>query len=51
MTKQKSSGAKMAKAAAIGAVIGIPVPFVGPVFGALVGAAYAYHKGRRAAEA
>ena len=51
MEKQKAPGTKMAKSAAIGAVIGIPVPFVGPVFGAVVGAAYAYHKGRTAAGA
>ena len=35
-------GKKMAKYGAIGAVIAIPVPFVGPVIGALVGAGVAY---------
>jgi hypothetical protein len=35
-------GKKMAKYGAIGAVIAIPVPFVGPVKGALVGAGVAY---------
>jgi hypothetical protein len=35
-------GKKMAKYGAIGAVIAIPVPFVGPVLGALVGAGVAY---------
>jgi hypothetical protein len=35
-------GKKMAKYGAIGAVIAIPVPFVGPVLGALVGAGLAY---------
>lgn len=35
-------GSKMAKYGAIGAVIAIPVPFIGPVFGALAGAAIAY---------
>ena len=35
-------GKRMAKYGAIGAVVAIPVPFVGPVFGALAGAAYAY---------
>ena len=35
-------GKRMAKYGAVGAVLAIPVPFVGPVFGALVGAAYAY---------
>lgn len=37
-------GKKMAKYGAVGAVIAIPVPFVGPVLGAIVGAAYAYSK-------
>ncbi|MGR6328888.1 hypothetical protein ACU5AX_07475 [Sphingomonas sp. XXL09] len=35
-------GKKMAKYGAIGAVVAIPVPFVGPVFGAIVGAGVAY---------
>lgn len=39
-------GKSMAKWAAAGAVVAIPVPFVGPIFGALAGAAYAYVKGR-----
>jgi hypothetical protein len=33
---------RTAIAAGIGALIAIPVPFVGPVFGALVGAGYGY---------
>ena len=37
-------GKKMAKYGAVGAVIAIPVPFVGPVLGAIAGAAYAYSK-------
>jgi hypothetical protein len=37
-------GKRMAKYSAIGAVIAIPVPIVGPIFGALAGAAYAYTK-------
>ena len=37
-------GKNMAKWSAIGAVVAIPVPFVGPVFGALAGATYAYLK-------
>lgn len=40
-------GKSMAKWAAAGAVVAIPVPFVGPIFGALAGAAYAYMKGRK----
>ena len=39
-------GKSMAKWAAAGAVVAIPVPFVGPIFGALAGATYAYVKGR-----
>lgn len=35
-------GKRMAKYSAVGAVIAIPVPVVGPIFGALAGAAYAY---------
>lgn len=35
-------GKKMAKYGAIGAVIAIPLPFVGPVIGAVVGAGVAY---------
>ncbi len=37
-------GKRMAKYSAVGAVIAIPVPIVGPIFGALAGAAYAYSK-------
>jgi hypothetical protein len=37
-------GKRMAKYGAVGAVIAIPVPFVGPVLGAIAGAAYAYSK-------
>ena len=40
-------GKSMAKAAAIGAVIAIPVPFVGPILGAAAGAGYAYYKAKR----
>ncbi|VVT10938.1 conserved hypothetical protein [Sphingomonas sp. EC-HK361] len=41
-------GKSMAKWAALGAVVAIPVPFVGPIFGALGGAAYAYMKNKKA---
>ena len=37
-------GRKMGKYGAIGAVVAIPIPFVGPVLGALVGAGVAYAK-------
>ncbi len=49
MANDKALGRKMAKAAAIGAVIGIPVPFVGPLFGAVAGAGYAYFKSKKQA--
>ncbi|WEK44428.1 MAG: small multi-drug export protein [Candidatus Sphingomonas colombiensis] len=35
-------GKKMAKYGAVGAVLAIPLPFVGPVLGAIVGAGVAY---------
>ena len=35
-------GKKMAKYGAIGAVLAIPMPFVGPILGAMVGAGVAY---------
>lgn len=37
-------GKRMAKYSAVGAIIAIPVPVVGPIFGAIVGAAIAYSK-------
>ena len=37
-------GKSMAKWSALGAVVAIPVPIVGPIFGALAGATYAYMK-------
>ena len=37
----------MAKWSALGAVVAIPLPVVGPIFGAIAGAAYAYHKGTK----
>jgi len=40
-------GKSMAKWSALGAVVAIPIPIVGPVFGALAGAAWAYHKGTK----
>jgi hypothetical protein len=44
---QPGLGKSMAKWAALGAVVAIPVPFVGPIFGALAGAGYAYVKGTK----
>ena len=46
MTKEHNLGKRMAKAAAIGAVIAIPIPFVGPIIGAAAGAGYAYLKAK-----
>ena len=37
-------GKSMAKWGALGAVIAIPVPFIGPPLGAIAGAIYAYSK-------
>ena len=37
----------MAKWGALGAVVAIPLPIVGPIIGGLAGAAYAYHKGTK----
>ena len=45
----KQLGKSMAKWAALGAVVAIPVPFVGPILGAAVGAGYAYVKGKKQA--
>jgi hypothetical protein len=40
-------GKSMAKWSALGAVVAIPIPIVGPIFGALAGAGYAYYKGKK----
>ena len=40
-------GKSMAKWGAIGAVVAIPLPFVGPIIGAAVGAGYAYYKNKK----
>ncbi len=45
--EEKKLGTSMAKWAALGAVVAIPVPFVGPIIGAAAGAGYAYFKGRK----
>jgi hypothetical protein len=38
---------RTAVAAAVGAVIAIPLPFVGPLFGAIAGAAVGYLSAKR----
>ncbi|UUL82144.1 MULTISPECIES: hypothetical protein [Sphingomonas] len=43
----KTLGKSMAKWGALGAVIAIPVPFIGPIIGAAAGAGYAYYKGKK----
>jgi hypothetical protein len=43
----KELGTSMAKWAALGAVVAIPVPFIGPIIGAAAGAGYAYVKGKK----
>ena len=40
-------GKRMAKYGAVGALIAIPVPFIGPIIGAAAGASYAYFKAKR----
>jgi hypothetical protein len=45
--EEKKLGKSMAKWAALGAVVAIPVPFVGPIIGAAAGAGYAWFKGQK----
>jgi hypothetical protein len=45
--RDSKQGPSMMKWAAIGAVVAIPVPFVGPILGAAAGAGYAYLKGKK----
>ena len=40
-------GKSMAKWGALGAVVAIPLPFVGPILGAAAGAGYAYYKAKK----
>ena len=37
----------MAKWGALGAVIAIPLPIIGPIIGGIAGAGYAYYKGTK----
>ena len=43
---QKALGKSMAKHAAVGALIALPVSIVGWMFGAVVGAGYAFYKAK-----
>ena len=45
--EDRTLGKRMAKYGALGALIAIPVPFVGPILGAAAGAGYAYFKSKR----
>ncbi|HEX9947580.1 MAG TPA: hypothetical protein VGA98_08575 [Allosphingosinicella sp.] len=47
--EEKKLGKSMAKWAALGAVVAIPVPFVGPIIGAAAGAGYAWFKDKKKA--
>ena len=38
---------RMAKYAVVGAVVAIPIPFIGPILGAAAGAGYAWYKSRQ----
>ncbi|MDE0879634.1 MAG: hypothetical protein OSB00_13375 [Sphingomonas bacterium] len=40
-------GKSMAKWGALGAVVAIPLPFIGPIIGAAAGAGYAYMKNKK----
>jgi hypothetical protein len=40
-------GKSMVKWGALGAVVAIPLPIIGPVIGGLAGAGYAYYKGTK----
>lgn len=42
-------GKRMAKYAAVGALIAIPVPIVGPIIGGIVGAVVAHNKNKKLA--
>lgn len=42
---------RMTKYAVVGAIVAIPVPFVGPIIGAAAGAGYAWYKTRKEQDA
>lgn len=45
--EEKTLGKSMAKWGALGAVVAIPIPFIGPLIGAAAGAGYAYVKAKK----
>ena len=45
--EEKALGKSMAKWGVLGAVVAIPVPFVGPIIGAAAGAGYAWYKAKK----
>lgn len=47
--EERAVAVSMAKWGALGAVVAIPVPLVGPIFGAAVGAGYAWLKAKKKA--
>jgi len=40
-------GKRMTKYGVIGAIVAIPVPFIGPIIGAAAGAGYAWYKTKK----
>ena len=48
MEIDRTLGKSMVKMGALGAVLAIPLPIVGPPVGAALGAAYAYYKAKKA---
>ena len=46
-TNYSKPGPSKTKAAVIGALIGIPVPFIGPVIGAIAGVGYSIYKAKQ----
>ena len=45
--QKKALGKSMAKWGALGAVVAMPLPFIGPMIGAAAGAGYAYLKAKK----
>ena len=47
MASDSDTGKRVAKWAALGAVAAIPIPFVGPITGAVVGACVGFYRSRQ----